>query len=58
MQAGLRGRKSVRLESKNTFFGGLLIHDLDHMPTGCGSWPAYWLCGPNWPNGGEIDVID
>ena len=23
---------------------------------GCGTWPAFWLVGPNWPNGGEIDV--
>lgn len=26
------------------------------MPFGCGTWPAYWLVGPNWPSGGEIDV--
>jgi hypothetical protein len=23
-----------------------------------GTWPAYWLCGPNWPQGGEIDIIE
>lgn len=28
------------------------------MPTGCGTWPAYWLCGDNWPNNGEIDIIE
>lgn len=21
-------------------------------------WPAAWLVGPSWPNGGEIDVIE
>ena len=28
------------------------------MPTGCGVWPAWWSVGPNWPAGGEIDVIE
>ncbi|KAJ7820646.1 hypothetical protein B0H14DRAFT_2371943, partial [Mycena olivaceomarginata] len=21
-------------------------------------WPAYWTVGPNWPDSGEIDVIE
>lgn len=53
-----RGRASVRLSSKKTFNSGLFIADLTHMPTGCGTWPAYWMCGPNWPSGGEIDIIE
>jgi len=28
------------------------------MPFGCGTWPAYWTVGPNWPNSGEVDVIE
>jgi len=53
-----RGRNSVRLESKKTWNNGLVIIDLTHMPTGCGTWPAFWMVGPNWPNGGEIDIIE
>jgi len=54
-----RGRDSVRLESNTTFQAGtLFIMDLNHMPTGCATWPAWWLVGPNWPNNGEIDIIE
>jgi hypothetical protein len=29
------------------------------MPSSaCGSWPAFWLFGPNWPHSGEIDIIE
>ena len=38
-------RKSVRISSKNVFNGGLLILDSVHMPTGCGTWPAWWSNG-------------
>jgi len=51
-------RKSVRIHSKKAFTGGLVIMDAVHMPTGCGVWPAFWSNGPNWPNGGEIDIIE
>jgi len=53
-----RGRDSVRIESKKSFNGGLFLIDLEHLPTGCGTWPAYWTYGPSWPNNGEIDIIE
>jgi beta-glucanase (GH16 family) len=28
------------------------------LPSGQGLWPAFWLDAPNWPNGGEIDVLE
>lgn len=28
------------------------------MPVGCGVWPAYWMFGPDWPTGGEFDIIE
>ena len=28
------------------------------MPYGCGTWPAFWTFGPDWPQGGEVDVLE
>lgn len=53
------GRKSVRITSKKSWTHGLFIHDLVAMPApACGIWPALWLLGPNWPNNGEIDIVE
>lgn len=60
------GRKSVRLESKYETSGDvLMVIDMEHMPSssghlpdGCGVWPAFWTFGPDWPNNGEIDIIE
>lgn len=53
------GRTSVRLTSKKSYTHGLIILDLEHMPGGvCGTWPAFWTVGPNWPDSGEIDIIE
>jgi len=51
-------RKSIRISTKTSFNGGLLILDSVHMPHGCGVWPAFWSNGPNWPAGGEIDILE
>jgi hypothetical protein len=51
-------RQSVRITTQSTFNGGLFIMDSVHMPTGCGTWPAFWTNGPNWPAGGEIDIVE
>lgn len=49
------GRPSVRITSNKSYQSGLVIVDIEHMPGGiCGTWPAFWLVGPNWPNEGEI----
>jgi hypothetical protein len=53
------GRASVRLTSQKSYTHGLFIADIEHMPSGvCGTWPAFWLFGPNWPNSGEIDIVE
>ncbi|KAL8726624.1 MAG: hypothetical protein Q9181_005973, partial [Wetmoreana brouardii] len=54
-----RGRNSIRLTSKTQYTHGLVVLDLTHMPASiCGTWPAFWMTGPNWPNSGEIDIIE
>ncbi|KIW63839.1 hypothetical protein PV04_08811 [Phialophora macrospora] len=54
------GRPSTRIESQSTFNSSTLwITDIRHHPGGvCGVWSAYWLVGPNWPWGGEIDLLE
>ncbi|KAF9699541.1 hypothetical protein EKO04_002160 [Ascochyta lentis] len=52
------GRPSLRLVSKKKYNAGLVVIDVAHMPTGCGTWPAFWMVGPDWPNGGEIDILE
>lgn len=51
-------RKSVRISSVDSWGKGVLIADFEKMPYGCGVWPAFWTVGPNWPEGGEIDIIE
>lgn len=51
-------RDSVRISSKRKFSRGLFIADIWKMPHGCATWPAYWSVGPNWPNAGEIDILE
>ncbi|KAF2705200.1 glycoside hydrolase family 16 protein, partial [Pleomassaria siparia CBS 279.74] len=52
------GRPSIRLTSKKIYETGLVILDVAHMPTGCGTWPAFWMVGPDWPASGEIDILE
>ncbi|KAI0779399.1 concanavalin A-like lectin/glucanase domain-containing protein [Fomes fomentarius] len=55
-----RGRSSVRINSTKAYDESIIVLDLQHMPEGCGTWPAFWSLsqkGP-WPQGGEIDIIE
>jgi len=52
------GRESTRVSSKARYTYGLFVTDIEHMPGGCGVWPAYWMFGDGWPNKGEIDILE
>ncbi|CEP08116.1 hypothetical protein [Parasitella parasitica] len=52
------GRPSVRVHSKQVYNGGLFLFDINHMPQGCGTWAAFWMVGPSWPDNGEIDILE
>lgn len=58
--SGSRGRDSNRITSKTAFDESVVVIDLQHMPYGCATWPAFWTNsqGGRWPAGGEIDIIE
>ncbi|OQE25095.1 hypothetical protein PENSTE_c006G03686 [Penicillium steckii] len=59
ISASDKGRDSVRIGSAKYYGHSLVIADIAHMPgSACGSWPAFWSVGKNWPNDGEIDIIE
>ncbi|POR37600.1 Putative endo-1,3(4)-beta-glucanase [Tolypocladium paradoxum] len=54
-----RKRDSVRIESKARYNHGLFIARFTHLPENkCGLWPAFWMYGENWPNDGEVDIME
>lgn len=59
---GQGGRKAVRIESKNSYNGGLFVVTLENVPTACGAWPAFWMFGDDaqhaWPRWGEYDILE
>ncbi|CAK0892080.1 unnamed protein product [Prorocentrum cordatum] len=59
---GKTGRRSVRIQSKAVYNEGLFVLAVDHIPTGCGTWPAFWMYGEDdahtWPRWGEYDIIE
>ncbi|KAF9530475.1 glycoside hydrolase family 16 protein [Crepidotus variabilis] len=57
LQVGAK-RDSIRIQTQKTYSRGLFIADFDKMPHGCSVWPAWWSVGPNWPAGGEIDILE
>ncbi|KAF7868471.1 hypothetical protein EAF04_005002 [Stromatinia cepivora] len=56
--SGNAGRASTRVTSNKAYNHGLFIADVAHMPEGCGTWPALWSFGADWPTRGEMDIIE
>ncbi|KAL0579258.1 hypothetical protein V5O48_002762 [Marasmius crinis-equi] len=52
------GRNSVRIQSNKQYTTGVMIFNIRHMPQGCGTWPAVWTVGSDWPNQGEVDILE
>jgi len=51
---------SIRLNSKDTWTYGYFEARLK-LPTGKGTWPAFWMLPENfntWPDDGEIDIME
>ncbi|KAI0026674.1 endo-beta-glucanase [Vararia minispora EC-137] len=55
---GGTGRRSFRIQSNKQWDSHVSVYNVQHMPNGCGTWPAIWENGDNWPNGGEIDIVE
>ncbi|KAH7908753.1 glycoside hydrolase family 16 protein [Hygrophoropsis aurantiaca] len=56
---GAAGRNSVRIQSNNAYTTHVAVFDMQHMPQGCGTWPAVWESNiSNWPDGGEVDIVE
>ncbi|THH31666.1 hypothetical protein EUX98_g2499 [Antrodiella citrinella] len=53
LSAGGPGRNSVRLQSNKQYLNHVAVFNIRHMPQGCGTWPAVWEVGANWPNEGK-----
>ncbi|KAG2074810.1 glycoside hydrolase family 16 protein [Suillus decipiens] len=53
------GRNSVRIRSNNQYYQHVVVFDIQHMPEGCGTWPAIWETDESdWPASGEIDILE
>jgi hypothetical protein len=55
-----RGRDSVRISSQDTYDEAIIVLDLEHMPTGCATWPGFRTktqAGPS-PPGSVVDIIE
>ncbi|KZP10214.1 glycoside hydrolase family 16 protein [Athelia psychrophila] len=58
LSASGAGRKSVRIQSNDEYNTHVAVFNVNHMPEGCGTWPALWEVGGDWPSGGEIDIVE
>jgi len=58
LSPGGPGRDSVRILSNKKYSTHVVVMNIRHMPEGCATWPAAWEVGANWPNGGEVDIVE
>lgn len=51
-------RKSVKLNTKGKWERFLMTMHFTHVPFGHGVWPSFWTDGDDWPNNGELDLLE
>ncbi|CAJ1407187.1 unnamed protein product [Effrenium voratum] len=53
-------RMTARIESKDHWKNFLSLIKFSHVPYGCGVWPALFTLASKgeWPNGGELDMLE
>jgi hypothetical protein len=56
-------RNAIRLERTKLFDSGLVVLDVEHIPSNLSSWPAFWTTGhvappSTWALNGEIDILE
>ncbi|KAF7297132.1 Glycoside hydrolase family 16 protein [Mycena indigotica] len=57
--SGSVGRSSVRIRTNAAYTTHAAVFDIQHMPQGCGTWPAIWETDEaRWPAGGEVDILE
>ncbi|KAG2153377.1 glycoside hydrolase family 16 protein [Suillus clintonianus] len=59
LSANDSGRNSVRIRSNHQYTEHVVVFDIQHIPEGCGTWPAIWETKESdWPASGEIDILE
>lgn len=57
-QYGSKAFTSAMIQTRRAFLHGRFEARM-RVPTGAGTWPAFWLCCTGaWPDSGEIDVVE
>jgi len=53
-------RYTAKIATTRSWTHFLAVMRFSHVPYGCGVWPAFFTLAPGkqWPNGGEVDILE